>query len=282
MPPGAPPPSASSISPKPREADPRAAGGRASQRHRQYPGQARRGAGGRPDRRREISRSPQLQFKAAAAANDEAAMGTAIEAMLASGGVEPAKAAPLHFKLGKIDYKNKQYAQAAASFERALAINPANTEALIFLGRDAQFARPGQRCRRAARSGRSRPSSRAGQQAQESNGTSGQSRSLMRPSCRARSSSSRQWVAAYPTPANWRDALRIYRSYGKLDDALSLDILRLARATGALAGDAEFQSFAALASQGLAGRGQSGNRGGDRGQADRSEQAAFQRDRRDP
>ena len=59
---------------------------------------------------------------------------------------------------------------------------------------------------------------------------------------------SRQWVAAYPTPANWRDALRVYRKVGGPDSTGMLDALRLARATGALQGDSDFFAFAEGAS----------------------------------
>src|SRR5687768_6402827 len=55
-----------------------------------------------------------LQFKAAAAANDDAAMAAGVEALLASGGVSAANSAPMHFQLGKHDYKAKRYDKAAA------------------------------------------------------------------------------------------------------------------------------------------------------------------------
>jgi tetratricopeptide (TPR) repeat protein len=61
-------------------------------------------------------------------------------------------------------------------------------------------------------------------------------------------------VAAYPTPANWRDALLDYRDVAPADPALGLDIRRLMRAAGALGGEREYMEFANL----LGGAGQSG------------------------
>jgi hypothetical protein len=55
---------------------------------------------------------------------------------------------------------------------------------------------------------------------------------------------SRQWVAAYPSPSNWSDAIRIYRNLHQVDDAATLDLLRLARAAGALKGEADYDRYA--------------------------------------
>ena len=63
----------------------------------------------------------------------------------------------------------------------------------------------------------------------------------------------RELVAAYPTTANWRDATLVYRELAPTDPALALDIRRLMRAAGAIAGEREFADFAnALNSAGLA------------------------------
>ena len=53
----------------------------------------------------------------------------------------------------------------------------------------------------------------------------------------------RDLVAAYPTPANWRDALSAYRELAG-DPVLDLDIRRLMRAAGALAGERDYMEFA--------------------------------------
>ena len=53
-------------------------------------------------------------------------------------------------------------------------------------------------------------------------------------------------VAAYPTAANWRDALLDYRELAPADPALALDIRRLMRAADALGGERDYLEFANL------------------------------------
>jgi hypothetical protein len=61
-------------------------------------------------------------------------------------------------------------------------------------------------------------------------------------------------VAAYPTPQNWRDALLSYRTVSQADAALSLDVLRLMRASQALSGERDYLELVeALVQAGLPG-----------------------------
>lgn len=53
-------------------------------------------------------------------------------------------------------------------------------------------------------------------------------------------------VAAYPTPANWRDALLDYRELAPADPALAIDIRRLMRAADAIGGERDYIEFATL------------------------------------
>jgi tetratricopeptide (TPR) repeat protein len=56
-------------------------------------------------------------------------------------------------------------------------------------------------------------------------------------------------VRAYPTAANWRSLLSIYRQVGNLDAQAILDTMRLARAAGALEGESDYVGFAELTNQ---------------------------------
>lgn len=184
----------------------------------------------------------QLQLKAALAANDETAQGAAVEAMLASGGIDQAQMPMLYVALGKLQNKNQKYAQAASSFERALAIDPANSDALVWLAESRNSQ--GQVKEAIALLQRAiQAKTAAGQKVDES--------WYKRAIALAYNANlpgaidlSRQWVTAYPTPDNWRDAIRVYRKLGNPDPTATLDALRLARATGGLAGDADFYAFA--------------------------------------
>ena len=53
-----------------------------------------------------------------------------------------------------------------------------------------------------------------------------------------------QWVAAYPSPTNWRDALITYRDMNRVDPQAELDIFRLMRAAKALNGERDFFEYA--------------------------------------
>lgn len=53
----------------------------------------------------------------------------------------------------------------------------------------------------------------------------------------------------YPTPGNWRDAIRVYRQLAQPDDALTLDSLRLARAAGGMEGADEYRFYVAMLDQ---------------------------------
>jgi hypothetical protein len=55
----------------------------------------------------------------------------------------------------------------------------------------------------------------------------------------------RSLVAGYPTSSNWRDALTAYRDLAG-DPVLDLDILRMMRAAGALAGERDYMEFAGM------------------------------------
>lgn len=55
-------------------------------------------------------------------------------------------------------------------------------------------------------------------------------------------------VATYPTPSNWRDALIVCRDLAA-DPALDLDVRRLMRAAGVLAGERDYMEFAEALAQ---------------------------------
>jgi hypothetical protein len=52
------------------------------------------------------------------------------------------------------------------------------------------------------------------------------------------------WVTAYPTADNWRDALTIYRDLNHVDPEYELDIYRLLRTLNALKGEADYYTYA--------------------------------------
>ena len=173
-----------------------------------------------------------MQLQAAAAANDNSAMEAAIAAVAASNYLDAAHLSDLYVALGGTYYNSKQYPQAAAAFQKALAVNPQNAqagpmvaEALLGAGQKAEAAAAMQRLIQAQ--------SAAGKKADES--------LYKRAIAIAYDSKSpaaidlaQQWVAAYPAPGSWSDAIAIYRNYNLGDAETTLDLLRLKQAMGIL------------------------------------------------
>jgi len=182
-----------------------------------------------------------LQLQAAAGANDNAAMETAIAAVAASNYLDAGRLSDLYVALGGTYYKGKLYPQAAAAFQKALAINPQNrdagtmtAEALLGAGQKAEAAAAFQRLIQARSAGGQKPEENLFQRA-------------VAVAYEAKSPAAidlaRQWVAAYPTPSSWSDSIAIYRNLNLGDAEATLDLLRLKQTLGILSAP----EYAALA-----------------------------------
>jgi len=75
-----------------------------------------------------------LQLDAALAQKDNTALGAAIDTIAGSGYLDTSKVAGLYMDLGGTYYNNKQYAQARAAYQKALAADPRNLEAPALMG----------------------------------------------------------------------------------------------------------------------------------------------------
>ena len=186
----------------------------------------------------------QLQLKAAVEQKDNAAITAGIEAMIASGGVSQADSVTLYVNLGRQYYTAKQFDQAGTAFEKVLQLDPNNTDAMAMLaetrksqGRVPEAVALLQKGIAARVAAGQKPSEdwykRAVALAYEAK-------------LPAAVSLSRDWVAAYPTPSNWRDTLRIYKNGSGLDSDVLIDLLRLQRAAGALAGETDYYNYASF------------------------------------
>src|SRR5690349_24188610 len=76
----------------------------------------------------------QLQLKAALAAKDNAGTAAAVDAVVASGFNGAVANSKLYEGVGSMFYNAKDYAKAAAAFQKAAAANPANADASAMLG----------------------------------------------------------------------------------------------------------------------------------------------------
>lgn len=189
----------------------------------------------------------QLQVKAALAAKDNVMLAGAIDIVAASGYVDQARVAELYMGLGGRFYETNDFARAAAAYERASTLAPNNTDALINiaesrykLGQKAEAVASFQRAIQATIA--------AGQKPREDllKRTAGVAYEASLPNA---VDLSRQWVAAYPSPASWHDALAIYRNLNKPDEEGTLMVLRLMQATNSLQGAADYNLFATASAQ---------------------------------
>ena len=189
----------------------------------------------------------QLQLKAALAAKDNAATASAIDTVVGSGYLPAAKNAELYMSLGSSLYNSKQYPQAQVAFQKAAALDPANSEApsllgeaLLAQGQKAEAAAAFQRAIRASAAGGQKPNEqllkRAVGVAYDANSP-------------AAVDLSRQWVTAYPGPDSWRNSIAIYRNLNHPDIEGTLDLLRLMQVTGAMTQSEDYTLFARAAAE---------------------------------
>ena len=173
-----------------------------------------------------------LQLKAAAASKNDAGVAAAIEAMLASGSVTPEEKFPLYFNLAQTYSNLKQNDRAIQAYQQALQVNPSSVDATAGLAET--MAAQGQTAQAIAMLEK-------GIQLQSTGGAHAPESWYKRAvaiAYKAKSpqavSLARDWVQAYPTTDAWTNALAIYQLGAQLDEASTLDLMRLKRATGAL------------------------------------------------
>jgi tetratricopeptide (TPR) repeat protein len=187
----------------------------------------------------------QLQVKAALAAKDNVMLAAAIDTVAASGYVDQAKVAELYMGLGTTFYNAKDFARAATAFERAASLNPRSPDPLINIA-ESRYSM-GQKAEAVATFQRAiQATIAAGQKPREDllKRTAGIAYEASLPTA---ADLSRQWVAAYPSPGSWHDAVAIYRNLNKPDVEGTLVLFRLMQATNSLQGAADYSLFATAA-----------------------------------
>lgn len=181
------------------------------------------------------------QIKAAMAANDLVAIRAGVDALQASGVAETPDLVARYTDLGKRYKAAGQVDQAVIVLDKAMALNPNNVPTLINLAsiRDAQ----GQKAEAVALMQKSFLASKAtGTKVEEGNYkfAAGLAYKQRLPIA---NDVAREWVAAYPSPASWRDTLRMYRDLNRPQPAQVIDLLRLARAANAMAGENDYYTL---------------------------------------
>ena len=192
-----------------------------------------------------------LQLKAAATAKDNGAVAAALEAMLASGSVAEDEKYSVYINLAQTYAALKANDRATQAYQQALQANPSSVEAtagmaeaMVAQGKTAEALSLLEKGIALQSAGGARPSEtwykRALQVAYK--GKLPQAVAI-----------SRDWVKAYPTSSNWRDALAIYQNIAQPDETRTLDLLRLKRVTGALTASDYFNYGDLAVRKGLSG-----------------------------
>lgn len=185
----------------------------------------------------------QLQLKYAIDTSNLPGQAAALEALAQSGGATPAELPKIYDNLGRFAYEAKDYAKAGSAFERLVALSPNDGEAIILLAevRNRQGRTPEgiQLIDRAITA-----KAASGQKVPEDWYKRGVALSTDAKLAPLAVKLSREWLTAYNTQQNWRDALSTYRYLVPLDDSAELDRFRLTRAAGALQGERDYKSLA--------------------------------------
>lgn len=183
-----------------------------------------------------------LQLEAAVAANDNAAMIAAVDAVAQSGYSDTATVAKLYTSLGTTLYNAKQFAQAETAFQKAATMDARNPEAHSLLA-EAKFA-AGQKAAAATEF-------QQAVQLQLASGQKPEESLLKRAVSVAYEAQSplavqlgREWASAYPSPDSWRNSIAIFRNLSHLDLEGTLDMLRLMQATNAMTTPGDYALFA--------------------------------------
>lgn len=172
-----------------------------------------------------------LQMVAAVAANDNAGVAAGIDAVAASGYPDP-QIETYYLALGGRYADAKQFPQASAAFQKALALNPRDTEAMRLLGvsefqagQKAEAAGQFEKLIQASNSGGQKPAEELYRLAVQSAFDSKSPEAL---------TLAQQWVVAYPSPDSWENSIAVYRSVRQPDAESQVDLFRLLAATGGL------------------------------------------------
>ncbi|MDB5667539.1 MAG: hypothetical protein JWL74_489 [Alphaproteobacteria bacterium] len=166
-----------------------------------------------------------------------------IERILSSGSARPGEIAALLQLQAQIYNDRREYERAEGALNRLAQLQPNDPDTLALLG---QLSRTRENSAQALTLFRRSlaASDAAGRRVPESRYKLALALALQGNQRESTADLARRLVAAYPSATNWRDALLSYRDVAQLDAASTLDLWRLLRASGALAGERDYLAAA--------------------------------------
>jgi tetratricopeptide (TPR) repeat protein len=186
-----------------------------------------------------------LEVKAAGSAKDESAIAAALEDMMSSGSVKPEEQIGIYSALAQVYTDLKQPQKALQAYQQLSQLDPSNVNAIAALA-EAQVS--------AGQPAAALPLLQKGIKLQQANGQKAPESWYKRATAIAYEAKlpgaaemAREWIAAYPNPANWHDAVAIYRNLNQPDVESTLDLLRVQYAAGGLKSPGEYALYAQAA-----------------------------------
>ncbi|HEX8668855.1 MAG TPA: hypothetical protein VF727_10855 [Allosphingosinicella sp.] len=183
-----------------------------------------------------------LQLRLARESGNLAAEAAAIDALLASGSVPQAEIGNYYAAQGTLALRNGNRERAEASLTRAVELAPSTDTLLTLAQMKIDTRRSGQALPLVERAIELRRAS--GQPVPESWYRRALSLATQNAAGPQALRLNREWIAAYPSATNWRDALLVYRDYAQPDPAALVDTFRLMRLSHALAGERDYMEAA--------------------------------------
>ena len=187
----------------------------------------------------------QYQYQLAVRTNDYRAQTDALQALISSGRVPAATVPALYQQIGSVAYNHiRDYGLAERAFAAQVAAAPNSSEGMVNLARvKIDLKKPQEAQPLLVRAIQARTAT--GQRAPESWYKMALDLAYRNKNAAQIAALGPLFVAAYPTPQNWRDVLLMQRELQAADPSAGLDLYRLMRASKALGGERDYFEMAA-------------------------------------
>ena len=187
----------------------------------------------------------QYEYQIAVRTNNYRAQTDALTALVAGGRIPASQVPAIHHQIGSVAYNHiRDYGLAERAFAAQVAASPNSAEGMVNLAKVKLDLKKPQEAQplfvRAIQA-----YSASGQRAPESWYKVALDLAYRNKNAAQVAAIGPSFVAAYPTPQNWRDVLLIQRELQGADPASSLDLYRLMRASRALGGETDYFEMAA-------------------------------------
>lgn len=190
----------------------------------------------------------QLRLQLATALKDQAMQAKAVKAMLDSGSAAVSADLPrLNYYAGSFAYQANDYANAVRYLTEAERLGYTDNNNVYLMLAEANFKQNNVPAGLALVDKAVALETAAGRKAPEAWYARAASVAYKAKLMNETAKWTRAQVRAYPTPANWRSALIIYRDGEKRDPQLNLDLFRLMRASKSMAGERDYYELATTA-----------------------------------